>query len=196
MKLDEFVDHVVVLHKTVTHEDSLGRSHSLEHLVFKKPGTGFYYIEFIMHNNYLHVTGDVGEAVYWWSDRHNLEWVANCDLGYFSSKCTASPQGRDFKQWTRAAAQEKVAAELEERDVDRKLRFNRWKGDRHLDTEFDWLEWLRSSARGVDESTKGEYLFGEDYLRQMPGVGYDIDIRCQMHLAALKLAIKKVKHDG
>ncbi len=194
MKFDEFDDHEVVLHETVTHTDSLERTHSLEHLVFKRPGTGFYYIEFIMHNNYLHVTGDVGEATYWWSDRHDLAWVASCDLGYFHSKCTASPNGRDFKQWTKALVKARAEEALEElEDEKHRKRFYKWKGHHYMDTEFEWLEWLRSTARGVDESTKGEHFFGEEYLRHMPGIGYDVDVRCQMHLAALKLAMKKVK---
>lgn len=193
MQLDEFAEHEVLLHETTTYEDSLGRRHRLEHLVFKKPNTGFYYIEFIMHNNYLHVTGDVGEATYWWSDRHDLAWASRCDLGYFSSKCTSSPVGVPFKTWTEKTARQHVAHLLEDLDdEDRTRRFKTWGGWKHLDTNFDWIEWLRTPARGVDESTKGDYFFGPDYLCEVTSIGFDIDIRCQMHLVALKLAMQKV----
>lgn len=192
MRIDEFEEHEVLLHKVMTYEDSLGRSHRLEHLVFKRPNSGFYYIEFIMHNNYVHVTGDVGEATYWWSDRHDLAWVSQCDLSYFSSKCTASPVGVPFKTWTEKTATRYLEHYWEEReDEERVRRFKRWGGWRNLDREFDWIEWLRTPARGVEADTKGEYFFGPDYLCEVTGIGFDIDIRCEMHLAALKLAVGK-----
>ena len=111
---EEFETHEIVLHKTNSNEDSEGRTHTLEHLVFKRPGSGMYLIEYVMRGTTLFVTGDLGEAVYWWSERHDLEWVSQCDLGYFSSKCMASEVGRDFKQWDSDQALQRVESELSE----------------------------------------------------------------------------------
>ena len=190
--IGEFKDHQVILHDTFTSEDSNGNTHTLEHLVFKNPSSGLFRMDYILKGGTLFVTGDCGEAVYWWSGRHTLKWVAQCDLGYFAEKCRASQVGSDFVEWNSARALDRAKFDLKGNEELLK-RFHNWKGHKALSHREEWICWLEETARGVDAATKGEYFFGQDYGYDMYNIGYVTHGRCEIHLAALKFAFDKEK---
>lgn len=191
-----FENHEVLLHESFSAKDTHGTTHTLEHLVYKEPGTGFYRMEYIMKGGTLFVSGDCGDAVYWWSERQSLEWVSKCDIGYFKSKCRASEVGYDFVEWDEKHAIRRVEEELEQLDEERQRRFKKWGGLKHLGYRAEWADWLDQVARGVDEGTKGEYFFGPDYLTDGEvNIGYVTHVRCEIHLAALKFAMRKKEHE-
>lgn len=69
-------------------------------LLFKNPNKSSYWIKFIITGNTLVVLGDCESAVYTWSSSISLEFLANLNLYYFSSKCEASPEGRRQEEFT------------------------------------------------------------------------------------------------
>ena len=107
---DSFKDHVAdysLYHKM--DEGGTGVVGSIEVLTWKKPGTGNYMVRYLVSGNTLCVYGDLGEAIYQWSENVTLEWISNLYLSYFKGKCQASEVGRDFREWS----QRKALKELE-----------------------------------------------------------------------------------
>jgi len=60
------------------------------------PRRSTYACFFILHENYLTVVGDIGEAVYAWSNPLTTTWLAGLEFDYFHGKCVASEVGRKF----------------------------------------------------------------------------------------------------
>lgn len=63
--------------------------HRLTRIFWNKPGTRCFSIVYLIDENNLFVTGDLGEAVYSWSGKIDLHFIRNCELDYFKSKCKA-----------------------------------------------------------------------------------------------------------
>ena len=53
---------------------------NMQVLIWAKPGTGIYKITYIIKANRLMVFGDVGDAIYEWSNLLTWEWLAGLDL--------------------------------------------------------------------------------------------------------------------
>ena len=81
----------------------------IEVLTWKKPESYNYMVRYLVSGNTLCVYGDLGEAIYQWSENVTLEWISNLYLSYFKGKCQASEVGRDFREWS----QRKALKELE-----------------------------------------------------------------------------------
>lgn len=83
---------------------------------WKKPGEWncaiVYYLDLKM--GYLLVAGDLGEAVYQWSGPISLNFVANCNLDYFDSKCQASSCGERGREWNSDVAIDYVRSHIKE----------------------------------------------------------------------------------
>lgn len=63
---------------------------------WRNPQSWVYGVRFIMHRRWLVVVGDIGEAVYEWSEDISPEFLRGLDFDYFRSKCRASESGQDF----------------------------------------------------------------------------------------------------
>lgn len=81
---------------------------------WQNPKSWNYGCRFIIHRQWLIVVGDIGEAVYQWSDDITLEFLAQLDFGYFLGKCQASEKGRDFSMWDSGVAEQKRSARIAE----------------------------------------------------------------------------------
>ena len=62
---------------------------------FREPGTSTYSQRWVIDGGRLIVTGDCYDSIYKWSSEITLPFLAECDLSYFSSKCTADRNGSD-----------------------------------------------------------------------------------------------------
>jgi len=71
---------------------------------WQNPDSWNYGCHFIIHRRWLIVVGDIGEAVYEWSQDLTLEFLAGLDFHYFHGKCQASETGRRFTQWSSKSA--------------------------------------------------------------------------------------------
>ncbi len=63
---------------------------------WQAPGTWIYGCRFIIHSSWLTVLGDMGEAVYQWSEPITPQFLKGLDFDYFMGKCQASPHGKQF----------------------------------------------------------------------------------------------------
>ena len=66
---------------------------------FKKPGTGTYSQRWVISGGRLIVTGDCYDSIYKWSSSLTLDFLANCNLSYFSGKCTSDKDGYEQKHF-------------------------------------------------------------------------------------------------
>jgi hypothetical protein len=107
---DWFKNHIVKAH--VHHG-------KVEQFVWGEPGTRNCKIQYLLHNNYLYVSGDLGEAIYEWSEDVSLKFLADCGMDYFGGKCRASSEEPKGKTWDRDKVKNWIEARLAEWAVDR-----------------------------------------------------------------------------
>lgn len=65
---------------------------------WRRPDTGNYAMCFIIHRNVVIVTGDVGDAIYGFSQPLTMARLVTFDWHYFWGKCMASETGRKYEQ--------------------------------------------------------------------------------------------------
>ena len=75
-----FKDHVATLQMI---------DHRITRIYWNKLGLKGFSIVYLIDENNLFVTGDLGEAIYSWSGKIDLHFLRNCELDYFKSKCKA-----------------------------------------------------------------------------------------------------------
>ena len=155
----------------------------IERLTWKKPESSNYMVQYIISGNTLCVYGDLGEAIYRWSQHITFEWLSGLDLSYFKGKCRASEVGRDFREWDEYKALDALKHFAKEE-------YFKWKdfedsgGQNSLYGYDDWREWL---------SQHGYKILGEDFWDWAYGVGFTINVRCKYHFIGLQMAMKQIK---
>jgi hypothetical protein len=139
--------------------------------------------------SYLFVSGDVGDAVYSWSEVQDLRWISESDLGYFASKCTASEYGRGYQDWSLHKAKLwiedhfSIETDMAEEMVSvltnkRRIAVDDYHIFESIFSKTEWIIWL---------TRYGYEVFGDD-LGGMENIGSQISDRCQAHLLGLKMA--------
>jgi len=197
IKKEWFPNHIAELrtYKAVTGPDIL-------YLGWKKPETNVYGVEYLIKGTRLIVSGDIGDATYWWSGRISFESIAGMHVGYFASKCEASEYGRQFKSWQRKVLEKNVdvalrqraeySMELDHDDAALEAKFQELKAlfEKHggidaisEDRDFFWHSWLAEHASKV---------FGDDWWEFAPD-GLEIDVRCMGHLVGVKAAMEQLQ---
>jgi len=73
--------------------------HTPSTLIYRELGTANCYLRYDIIGRNLVVTGDMGSAVYQWSQQFSFEWLAGLEADYFIGKCQASEEGVPFKDW-------------------------------------------------------------------------------------------------
>ena len=66
---------------------------------WRDPKSSNYFCHYIIHRRWLICVGDIGEAVFEWSQDLRLDFLSSLNLDYFLGKCRASPYGGKFEQW-------------------------------------------------------------------------------------------------
>jgi hypothetical protein len=167
---------------TLTH-----RTHGFTRVVWGKPDTMSGRMVFIRDGRRLIVTGDYGDATYAWSDYHDMEWIADTDLGYFKSKCQSSPVGRHFNDWDPDKAERLLRLWAKEYDqcggpaapilpkCEEVYMFDA------LSSKHEWISWCVQHA---------DNLLGNDHWEWSQGVGDCVHYWCRVHHAGLKAAVK------
>lgn len=166
--------------------------HAMWVLNWRKPETGMYGVRYIIDANKLIVTGDLGYAIYLWSEPITFEFVADCDLGYFSGKCKASEKGYQYTQWYEGEARKELELWVEEAEENGETKEERRKKLDTLDfdgawnaisDEHTWADWLR---------TYGRETFRSDDWFDWFNIGIGVDVRCRAHLIGLKMAMEQL----
>jgi len=162
------------------------QGNDIEVLTWKKPDSYNYMIRYIVSGNTLCVHGDLGEAIYQWSQNLTFEWLSKLDLQYFAGKCQASEVGRDFKEWDEHKALETLK-QFEEEEYFKWEEFEEKGGEEALCDEREWEEWLREN---------GHEVMGDDFYEWAFGIGKTINTRCVYHFIGLQMAMKQIKENA
>lgn len=158
----------------------------VERLVWKRPTTRVYRIDYLCDGPHLFVTGDLGDAIYE-AGANGLRWWSGCDLGYFAGKCMASEYGRGYREWNAARADIGLRGMFDRNDDDDRTRWaivERLDGLDALIDEHDWAAWLRENAAQV---------WGPNWTDVEPwAIGMAPSLRCLGHLRGLQLAFAQL----
>jgi hypothetical protein len=157
-------------------------------ILWRNPESWNYGCHFIIHRNFLCVTGDIGEAVYGWGERLQLPFLAGINFGYFLEKCCASENGRDFKVWDSDIAwQNKEAYRTDEESLADDYRKCSSVGDLlRFDKNRPKEDWDGVIREIYDETGDGEFASICHEWGMVPNVG------CIGHFVGLQMAIKQL----
>ena len=87
---------------------------SPESIRWQNPESWTFGCIFIIHRRWLTVIGDIGEAVYEWSQDISPHFLLSLDFGYFHRKCCASEVGTRFDMWNSEVASFYLAEKLQD----------------------------------------------------------------------------------
>ena len=175
-----FQDHVA----TTTGVENMSLAPATIH--WAKPGTGTYSCTYIIYRRWLFIAGDIGEAIFEWSEKISPQFLAGCDWHYFLGKCQASPHGRNFESW------DNRFAEL-------------WMRDRH--SEFDdseipeWLASIFNSGGDKDAfESAGREVYDEtgdsEEAGDIASAGMVADFHFVLQYEGLQMALKQLGYGG
>lgn len=147
-------------------------------LDFARPRSSYYLLRYhLVTPATLVVVGDLGDAIYRWSEAVTFPWIANCSLDYFHGKAVASAGGRtgDWYDWDADQALKRCQEFLREQS-DRVRRLGGLLvAACHNQAEF---------ANALN--SVGDY----DLCEALGRCGNVIPIGCRLHLGALRLALQ------
>jgi hypothetical protein len=150
-------------------------------LIWERPGTSIYHVNYNCWGRNLIVVGDIGDAVFSWSQRVTFEWLAGLDFDYFWRKCQASETGRTYYQWN----SEVIGAQAEK--ILRDEGTARWDDARAegiedaIHDEQEWYAWCHANRE----------LLGDD-LGEWVGNGRVPNIRAVGMFEGLKMAVAQL----
>ena len=153
----------------------------MESITWRQEETTNYYMHYLKQGYNLIVTGDVGDAIYRTGFTTFDEW-ARSDIGYFSSKCVASEDGRLYKEWSSERIKQEVQETIKAEDLSWS-KFVKARGPSSFAYEQEWYQWLNEC---------GDDFFGCD-RSCWPVHGKQVAIRCRGHLIGLQMAMEQLK---
>lgn len=170
------------------------------HVLFKRPGTSIYFMDLIILRTNLYVSGDLGAAVYRWSESVTPQFLLGCDCDYFLGKCEASEYGRKPVEWDGQAAEAWLDAQWEEfaaehaedlaaQAVAREL-FEELRGVSH--SEGEWRMRLAQFYDDPDDPVTA--VFGSDGYSESGifDAGEVPAARCILHWQGMRLAFSQL----
>ena len=136
-------------------------------------------VDFLWDRGGLHVSGDLGSAMYWWGRNQPVGFFEKISLHYFHSKCESSDRGKLPYDWSEEKAKKRFKEMLEDHDVKEEL----YPPD--LSGQFEWNIWLQEN---------GWETFSDSYV-EYSGIGEVISHRTKLHWAIIQLCARAVR-DG
>jgi len=144
-------------------------------IVWRQPGTSIYYVVYVIEGCFLIVLGDLGEAVYRWSEKIDWKFLNGLDFSYFHGKCRASPGGVPWEEWSSEDCNKRLRDMFNENESLDKGHLEeclRW-----THSESSWNTFMQESGCEIFGSDWWEVQFGK-----VPALG------CVWHWHGLKLA--------
>ncbi|MHC1749446.1 MAG: hypothetical protein AB9856_14335 [Cellulosilyticaceae bacterium] len=180
----EFKDHVATFKQL---------NEYTQEIEFRKPGTSYYYVRFLLNGNYLFACGDLGEAVYQLTEQARIERIASgYDLGYLTGKLRCVDGGKyTFDSDT---AVERIKEDLEECDEECLTPERKEAYDTLMDLakQCSSIEtWNVELARHEDEADE----VCSDWWEWLPGAGNELNNSVVLYWIALKMAGKQLGHE-
>lgn len=158
------------------------------HLVFRRQDSSIYLLEYFIHRNTLVVIGDVGDAIYRWSQPITFEWLARLDVQYFAEKCVASERGFRFMEWDTQLARARIDAFIAGLEEDR---------NPHKLSSADRRMLYAASGSSHELWRTFEHELSDDARRLIGSfdclaeIGQRVAARCAAHLQGIKMAMKQ-----
>jgi hypothetical protein len=109
---DWFPKHRATLEDYFGQLGSAAKPNMMRRLVWANPESNNCRIDYVLYGSVLFVCGDLGEAVYQWSQNVSLEFLADCDMDYFGGKCQASDSEPRGKSWNPDRVKRWIESEL------------------------------------------------------------------------------------
>lgn len=157
-------------------------------LDWRRPGTIFYYVRYVFDGLKLYVSGDMGEAVFWFTERAELNSIAGYNVHYFDEKLRAfSGERKDFDSDQAVKAIQEWVNELDDDErydiEDMGALFACAKG---CNTCREWAESVREHSDFISE-------VDPDYWEWVYKIGDEIPSRVQAYWIGLKMAAAQLK---
>lgn len=90
MKTTELINHEIKNEWFENHRAELIETNHVSTLYWKEPGTSMYGVTYLFSGNNLIVTGDIGEAIFTFSDAIKLETFKDVNIHYLMKKLSCS----------------------------------------------------------------------------------------------------------
>lgn len=148
---------------------------------WQNPESWNYGCRFIIHRRWLTVIGDIGEAIYEWSQSLTLEFLAGLDFGYFHGKCQSSETGRNFVMWNGDLCVPALKDFLKDDEREDKAELLE-EAELYTSDEKEWVDFI---YRG------GHELRDDDY--SLADAGEVPHARAIGHFVGLQMAIEQLK---
>ncbi|HBV97429.1 MAG: hypothetical protein JL50_08340 [Peptococcaceae bacterium BICA1-7] len=157
-------------------------------LQWKKPGTICYYVRYVFDGCKMYVSGDLGEAVFCFTETAELHIQSRYDLDYFEGKLRAyDGDRRDFDNDKAVKRLREWLKELKEdgNGYDHDNMRELFERARECSRQDDWKFIVNDYSDFISE-------LDQDYWDWMYGIGDEIPLRIQSYLIGLKMAAEQL----
>jgi hypothetical protein len=170
------------------HEAIYTEHGDLKVLDWKQKGTIAYYIRYVFDGCRMYVSGDLGEAVFCFTEKADVHIQSQYSLGYFESKLEAySEDRRDFNSEKAVKRLREWLNELKESGVeyDHDEMRELFEETRDCSSKEHWCHIVNSHDFISD--------LDPDYWEWMYDIGDEIPLRIQAYLIGLKMASEQLR---
>lgn len=147
-------------------------------LRWAKPGTNVFRVDYLIHRNNLHVSGDIGHTSFCWSEQISLASLASFDWHYFLGKAQGIDGYVEHLEWCHEHAGEWIREAIDDDKILIKSLGEDWT-DR-LNSKDEWQGFLNSCYESCD-------MDGEDLSRLLEA-GQCWNMRALAHWKGLQMA--------
>ena len=161
------------------HKAKIIQEEDIKVLEWRKPGSGYYGVTYIFNGFYMFVSGDLGDAVFRFTEQARPERIANYPLSYFEEKMTAYHEpAKDFNP-------DKAKKYLEEMKQENEELFP----DDTYEELLKLADSCHSVAGWVDRLSYDGYMDTiSDSWEWLPKIGNETPSRVKAYLIGLKMA--------
>lgn len=161
------------------HKAKIIQEEDIKVLEWRKPGSGYYGVTYIFNGYYMFVSGDLGDAVFRFTEQARLERIANYSLDYFESKMTA------YHEPTKDFNPDKAKKYLEEMKQENEELFR----DDTYEELLKLADGCNSVSGWLEGLSYGNYLGDiDDSWEWLPKIGNETPSRVKAYLIGLKMA--------
>lgn len=160
----------------------------LKVLLWKEPGTILYHVRFVFDGSRMHVTGDIGTASFWFTEKADVFNQCNYNLGYFLEKletCKGDRYNFSKKKALRTLREWLNKAKEEAKEYDHDEMRDLFEACRGCSNSNEWYEIVNNHSHILSE-------LDCDYWEWIYDIGNETPNRLRAYLVALKMAAKQL----
>ncbi|MFJ2042215.1 hypothetical protein ACIOBL_01355 [Paenibacillus taichungensis] len=160
---------------------------AIKELIWRRPETVAYYVRFVFDGRNMYVTGDLGEALFCFTETADVHTFNEYGIDYFTEKLKAYHEDTHYfdndiaverlRRWVKEL---KSDGDTYDHDEMREL----FEAARSIDTMREWADVINDSSWLHD--------IEPDYWEWMYSVGKQMQPRLKSYLVALKMASEQL----